>query len=248
MKRSFLALMLVFVCLFGLLAGCKNDEAESTSSPTETTAVLEEGELAGILLVNAGASVEVMYDIEGSVLQVVGYGKKGLLVAEAFTHARGSDFEKIVGEIVQKSVENDYLSDAKDMIILKHIIGSALPTKDFLDDAVLAAYNAAQEATIIPVTTDELATNGYISSRKAAQILSEYLSLEDANTITGRYTPHEGVYFFSAEVDGENVYYTVDGANGDIATCSRAAYEKDYYVAYGPEDNLDDYYEEIPTE
>lgn len=248
MKKSILALLLVFACLLGLLAGCKTDkQKEETTSPTETTAALQEGELAGILLVNAGASMEIMYDIKGSVLQVEGYGENGLALTEDYAHVRGDSVTKTVTSIVKKCVKKDYLPEG-DLIIIKHIIGSASPKKTFLEDAVMAALKAAENANIIAVTTDDLDSNGYISSTKAAAILAQYLNLEDGNAIQGRYTAHAGVYYFTAEIDGVDVYYTVDGANGDIASCSSGDYEKDFYVAYGPEDLQEDYEGEIPVQ
>lgn len=245
MKKSILTTLLIFTLVLGLFAGCAVSDPADTYVPAETTAPLEENETAGILVVNAGAPVEVMYDKDGSVLQVIGYGEKGLALAEDFTHVRGAECKEIIEQIVAAATEKEYVSEAGNYIVLRLVIDSALPYKLFTDDAVIAAYNANKDAKILLVNTEELDSNGYIAPERAAQLLNEYLSLEDPNGIKGRYTVHAGVYYFSTEVAGANVYYTVDAYDGTVTPCSSGDYEKDYYVAYGPEDLEEDYTEEI---
>lgn len=249
MKKSILTIMLIFTLILGLFAGCAiSDPADTYAPTTETTTPPDDGDIAGILVVNAGAPVEVMYDKDGSVLQVLGYGEKGSILAEDFTHVEGAECKEIVEQIVAAATEKEYVSDAGNYIVLRLIIDSALPYELFTDDAVIAAYNANKDAKILSVTTQELDSRGYIAPEKAAQLLTEYLSLEDFDGIQGRYTVHDGVYYFSTQVEGAYVYYTVDAYDGTVTPCSSDDYEKDYYVAYGPEDPEESYEEELPPE
>ena len=247
MKKSVLSLVLVFVCVLGLMAGCVSEEPIQTTAPIETTQDLKDGELAGILLVNAGASVEIMYDINGIVTQVAGYGANGLIIGSEYKFEEGIEVDTAVQEIVALCVEKEFIPKAENVIVLKQIIDSALPTENFLDDAVIAAYNGCQDTPIVIVTNENLDSNGYINSEKAEEILCEALALHDTSTIAGRYTTHAGLYYFTAKVNDQDVYYTVDATSGDVVPCSAGDYEKDIYIAYGPEDLQGEYPEEEPT-
>ena len=241
MKKTILSLILAFVCLLGLMAGCAAEEPVQTTAPIETTQDLKDGELAGILLVNAGASVEIMYDINGIVTKVAGYGANGLIISEIYNFEENTKADTAIQEIVALCVEKEFIPKAENVIVLKQIVDSALPTKNFLDDAIVAAYHGCQDTPIVLVTNEDLDANGYINSEKAEEILCEALALHDTSTIAGRYTIHAGLYYFTAKVNEKNVYYTVDATNGDVVPCSVGDYEKDIYVAYSEEDLQPDY-------
>lgn len=238
MKKSLIAVLLAAVLLVSILPGCKKTEANKTTNPT----VIDNNDIAGIIMVNAGAPVEVMYNSSGSVLLIEGFGEKGLALASTLQSCVGTPCADAVYNVITKTREGNFLPINASTVILKYTKDSMIPDDTFINNVLGYAQNAIPGLTITQVLDKDLDSRGYIGADKAKELLELYLASAVIPKIDGQLKPTKGVYYLSASIDKELSYYTLNAITGDISPCTKEDYENDYYSIYIDEE--EEFYQE----
>ena len=232
MKKSFLTVLLAAILLLSILPGCKNTEATETTVPV----VVDNNDIAGVIMVNAGAPVEIMYDSTGSVLLIEGYGEKGLALATTLRGYVGISCADAVYNVITKSREGKHLPINTSTVILKFAKDSVIPDDTFINNVLDKAQTAIPGLPITQIIDKDLDTSGYIGADKATELLELYLASPVIPEINGRLKPTKGIYYLSASIEKELSYYTLNAITGDIAPCTKEDYENDYYSIYTDEE------------
>ena len=238
MKKSLLAVLLITALLISILPGCKNTE----STETTNSAVVDANDIAGSVLINAGAVVEIMYNSAGTVLQIEGIGKDGLTVAPSLQNCSGMSCANAAYEVIIKCADNKYLPTNAQTVLVKFVKDSVIPHDNFITDVASKAQEALPNIPITQVRSEDLDSRGYIGADKIKDLLELYLASPVVPTFEGSLKPANGVYFLCANIDNTLSYYTVNAVTGEIADCSQADYEMDFYSIHIDEE------EELPQE
>ncbi|MBO5837035.1 MAG: hypothetical protein J6Q92_03985 [Oscillospiraceae bacterium] len=238
MNKKLIAIILAIVIVttavvLGVVLGGK--KGDTTDTPKETT-IPAKGELAGIVLLNAGGSVEILYDVDGLVMSVAGFGANGIELAKEMDTAVGKPCKDIVGVLTEKAVKLDYVTAETKMIVVKEGVDSYLPTKDFLDGCVDAVKAAAEGINIVLLTEKDMNPNGNISLESCQVLLKKYLNLSGDVTFDGPMKPYGSKYYLSTKYLEDTVYYTVDASDGTIKTCSKTDFEMVSTMGFLPEE------------
>ncbi len=237
MKRKILAIFLVAVVILGVLAGCgKKKTATNDTAETTVETTLAKDELAGILLLNVGGAVEILYNVDGAVLSVAGFGTNGIELAKEMDTAVGTTCQQTVRTLTEKAVNLGYVDENTKVVVLKQGIDSILPTKDFLDKCVSEVQALVENAKIVKIATDDLATNGYISLEAAEKLLKTYLNLSGDVTFDGPMKAIGSKYYLSTQYLDDIVYYSVDASSGAIAVCPKDDFEMVVEFGFLPEE------------
>ena len=240
MNKKILAIILAVVIVttavvLGVVLGGKDKDSGTTDNSVETT-IPAKGELAGIVLLNAGGSVEILYDVDGLVMNVAGFGANGTELAKEMDTAVGKPCKDIVGVITKKAVTLGYVSAETKMIVVKEGVGSYLPTEDFMDTCVDAVKAQAEGIDIMLLTKKDLSSNGYICLESCQVLLKKYLNLSGDVTFDGPATPYGSKYYLSTKYLEDTVYYTVDASDGTIQKCSKEDFEMVSTMGFLPEE------------
>lgn len=226
MKKKILAILLVMTVLLGLFAGCGKSETPDGSSPAG--AASDNKEVAGMLLLNVGGAVEIMYNSDGAALRVDGYGENGTAIAGAVDYEGaiiGASCVEAVGIVAQKAMDAGYINDDTKTVLIKQVIDSALPEEDFLNKCVAEMEKRVPDANVFLATEKELDNNGYLALGAAENLLKLHLSMSGDVTFDGPLTPLAGKYYLSTQYQETVVYYVVDATDGSIVSCTAEDYK-----------------------
>lgn len=237
MNKKIIAIILAVVVVtvavvLGVVLG--NKTPEDTKAPEGTT--LGKDEMAGIVLLNAGGSVEILYDVDGLVMNVAGFGANGMELATDMDTAVGKPCKDIVGVITQKAVDLGYVTEKTKMIVIKDSAGSYLPTEDFLELCAAEVKKIAENIDVVVMGAKDLNPNGYICLESCQVLLKKHLNLSGDVTFDGPTTPYGSKYYLSTKYLEDTVYYTVDASDGTIKVCSKADFEAISTMGFLPED------------
>ena len=248
MKKSILAIMLIAALLACVLPGCKNAEPDETTE----SIVVEDDDIAGSILINAGAVVEIMYDKTGKVLQIEGIGEKGVAITPYLQQYLLSPSTEAVYNVIAACIEKGHLPKDAFTVLVKYVKDSVIPDDNFIKGIADNAQTAADLIPITQVQKEDLDDSGYIGADKVKELLELYLASSIVPSFQGKLTPTNGVYYLCASIDEALSYYTVDAVTGDIASCTQQDYENDYYSIYVEEEEeftqAETYIEETITE
>lgn len=226
MKKNVLAILLVMTVLLGLLAGCNKKETPDGSSPTG--AASDNKEVAGMLLLNVGGAVEIMYNSDGAALRVDGYGVNGSAIASAVDYEGatiGASCVEAVGIVTQKAIDAGYINDDTKTVLIKLVIDSVLPEEDFLNKCVAEMEKLVPDATVFLATEKEQDNNGYLALGAAQNLLKLHASMSGDVTFDGPLAPLAGKYYLSTQYQETVVYYAVDATDGSITSCTADEYK-----------------------
>lgn len=237
MNRKILAIFLVAILALGIFAGCGKKKTETnTTEGTTTETTLGKDELAGIVLINVGGSVEILYNVDGAVLSVAGFGEHGIELAKEMDTAVGTACKDTVRVITEKAVDLGYVDKDTKMIVVKEGVGSILPTEDFLDNCVSEIESLVKDANVVLISADELENNGYINLGAAQNLLKMYLSMSGDVTFDGPLSVKGSKYYLSTKYLDDTVYYSVDASDGTIKPCSKEDFEMISTMGFLPEE------------
>ena len=232
MKKSFLTALLAATLLLSILPGCNNTKTTEETSPI----VSDNNDIAGVIMVNAGAPVEIMYDSTGSVLLIEGYGEKGLALASTLRGYVGIPCADAVYDVITKTIDGNFIPENASTVVLKFAKDSVIPDDAFTNNVLSKAQNAIPGLTVSQILDADLDSSGYISADKAKELLKLYVAPALPSEIEGKLKPTNSNYFLSASIDKALSYYTVNAITGDVSSCTKEDYENDYYSIYTDEE------------
>lgn len=222
MKKLF-AVCLACVMTLCLLAGCGNETAAPQTNPgtnDETTPVVKDPTPAGMLLLSAGASLNVSYDADGLVLKIDGNNETGIELTEKYTDYLGKTCSVVVKELITASAEAGYLTPHDKNIVIKQALRSQLPTEFFLEtietEAKAAAEAAGSTAAVALIDESILDEHGYITLATVKALLSSHLGVAQLDKYYGGAVPIDGFYICTVEVAGVRSYHKIDAVTGLI--------------------------------
>ena len=215
--KKFLTVLMSAVLLLGILAGCNTNQPSGTDA---TGSAVSTPVAAGMLVLNANASVNISYDDEGLVLNVEGADDDGSSLAGEYTDYLGKSCSEAVCDLIGNSKVVGFLNDEANYVMIKLAVGSALPGATFLEtiqkDAEAAIAQAESNAKLVFLTEENLDDEGYINLESAKQLMLAHLALESFDTLDGTTEPINGVYGFAVtagELEGD---FIVDAVTGDV--------------------------------
>ena len=215
--KKFLAVLMSAVLLLGILAGCNADQPAGTDT---TDGAVSTPMAAGMLVLNANASVNISYDDDGLVLDVEGIDDDGSSLAGEYTDYLGKSCSEAVCDLIGNSKVVGYLSNEANYVMIKLAMDSALPGATFLEtiqkDAEAAIAQAQSNAKLVFLTEENLDDEGYINLESAKQLLLAHLALESFDTLDGTTEPINGVYGFAVTAGALEGDFMVDAVTGVV--------------------------------
>lgn len=212
--KKILALGLCFCLLLGVLAGCgakDNNETVPVSNDHEVS------EIAGTVLLNVNACVEISFDDEGTVLNVQEVDHDGHELLADFAGYLQMSCKEVVKDLVTASCDLELLTDEFNHIVIKEKPGSKLPGETFLADLAAAAEEAAEIAvSTIIITAQEQDAEGNILAKKAYDVLQSALHVDKFDLVESDETLSDGVYTFQVSAGPIEGIYLVEAATGYV--------------------------------
>lgn len=234
-----LVLALCAVMLIGVLSGCGDNDS---SDPTTGT-VPEVAEIAGTIMLNVNACVEISYDSEGLVLNVQEVDHDGHELLADYTGYLGTPCLEVVKELTEHSVNMDLLTNEFNHIVIKQLPGAKLPTETFLEDLGAAAKAAAGITVAVSIVTEaDLDADGNISAKKAYDLLHNALFVAEFDLIESNEELIDGAYEFHIVTGHLDGGYIVEAATGYV-------YEGEVVIDDESQNADDEYqeYEDVTT-
>lgn len=235
-KKTIAIIVAVILVTVAVVVGVIVGSKPKDTTPTKETTIPAKGELAGIVLLNAGGSVEILYDVDGLVMSVAGFGENGTELAKDMDTAVNQPCADIVGALTKKALDLGYINEKTKMIVVKEGIGSYLPTENFLDSCVAKVKEYAEGIDIMLMTTKDMNPNGYLSIESCQVLLKKYLNLSGDVTFDGPVNPSGSKYYMSTKYLEDTVYYTVDASDGTIKKCPKEDFEMISSMGFLPEE------------
>ena len=223
--KKLLAIFLSAILLLGIFAGCSNQ----TDDPISTENTVPTPIAAGMLVLNAGASVNISYDSDGLVLNVEGADESGSVVVGEYLDYLGKATSDAVCDLIGLCGLSGYLNAENGFVLIKQAMGSALPSDTFLETIATDAESAVKEyspARVLLFTEENLDKDGYINLESAEQLLLAHLVLDSFDTLAGSTEPVEGLYGFAVTASDMEARFIVDAVTG--AVCEGELDDVDY--------------------
>ena len=212
--KKILALSLCLCLVLGVLAGCgakDNNETVPGSNDHEVA------EIAGAVLLNANACVEISFDSEGTVLNVQEVDHDGHELLADFAGYLQMSCKEVVKDLVTASCDLELLTNEFNHIVIKEKPGSKLPGETFLADLAAAAEEAAEiSVSTIVVTAQEQDAEGNILAKKAYDVLQSALHVDKFDLVESDETLSDGVYTFNVSAGTVEGIYLVEAATGYV--------------------------------
>lgn len=217
--KKFLAVLMTAILLLGILAGC-NTNTDTPSGTEGTGENLSTPVAAGMLVLNANATVNISYDADGLVLNVEGADDDGSILAGEYEDYLGKSCSDAVCDLIHNSKLSGFLTAEVSYIMIKQAVGSALPGATFLEtiqkDAEAALTEAESTAKVVLLTEENLDEDGYIDLESAKQLMLAYLALDSFDTLDGTVAPINGMYGFAVTAGHLEGDFIVDAVTGDV--------------------------------
>ena len=215
--KKILAVLMSSILLLGILAGC------NTEQPTGTDATgngVSTPITAGMLVLNANASVNISYDADGLVLNIEGADNEGSSLAGEYPDYLGKSCSDIICDLIGNSITAGFLNNESNYVMIKQVVGSALPGTTFLEtigkDAEAAIGSAGSNATLILLTEENLDDEGFIDLASAKQLMLGHLGLDSFDSLDGTTAPLNGLYGFTVTAGDLEGDYIIDAITGDV--------------------------------
>ena len=206
-----------------LLAGC-NKAPDTQTTPATTDPVVKNPTPVGMLILSAGASVNISYDADGMVLKLSGNNEEGNQLTEDYTDYLGKSCSAVAKELVEAAEKAGYLTLDIKNIVIKQSIRSQLPGEFFLEtieNEVKAAVSAAgSTAAVTVIGEDGLDGNGYLTLATVKALLCIELGVEQLDKYYGDKVPNNGIFICTAEVAGVQSYHKIDAVTGLITAAT----------------------------
>lgn len=213
--KKILAVLMSAMLLLGILAGCNAEPAATDPTNKVSTPIA-----AGMLVLNAEASINISYDADGLVLNIEAADDNGSIVAGEYDAFLGKTCTDAVCDLITGANRSGFLTEESTYIMIKQALGSALPGSTFLEtivkdaEATLAA--AGLDAVVILVTEENLDENGYIDLETAKALMLAYIARDSFDTLDGTTAPIDGAYGFAVTVGDMEGHYIIDAVTGDV--------------------------------
>lgn len=202
-----------------LLTACNKTPATQTT-PATTDPVIKDPTPVGMLILNAGASMNISYDVDGMVLKLSGNNEEGTQLSENYADYLGKSCSAAAKELVEASAKAGYLTPNVKNIVIKQSIRSQLPGEFFLEtieNEVKAAASAAGSTAAITVIDESgLDGKGYLTLATVKALLCNELGVEQLDKYYGDRVPNDGIFICTAEVAGVQSYHKIDAVTGLI--------------------------------
>lgn len=226
--KKMLALLLSAIMIIGLLAACGDDISKGdtklpvgTDEGTQTTAPVTTF-TTGELTVNAGAAFVITFDAQGLVLRIDGADERYKEFLEFLyddSALVGTSCADALGEIIKSAAVKGYLSEAG-FVAIKQDHKTGLPDPAFLENVQRSAQKAldaaAPEVALVMITAEQLDANGMIGLPTAKVLVEKFLGVESLTNFDGTSEPINGVYSFTAGVDGREEQVLVNAVIGSV--------------------------------
>lgn len=226
--KKMLALLLSAIMIIGLLAACGDDISKGdtklpvgTDEGTQTTAPVTTF-TTGELTVNAGAAFVITFDAQGLVLRIDGADERYKEFQEFLNDDSaliGTSCADALGEIIKSAAVKGYLSEAG-FVAIKQDHKTGLPDPAFLENVQRSAQKAldaaAPEVALVMITAEQLDANGMIGLPTAKVLVEKFLGGESLTNFDGTSEPINGVYSFTAGVDGREEQVLVNAVIGSV--------------------------------
>ena len=237
--KKILAVLMSAMLLLGILAGC-NAEPPATDPTNKVSTPVA----AGMLVLNAEATVNISYDADGLVLDIEAADDNGSIVVGEYEGFLGKTCSDAVCDLISGANRSGFLTEESTYIMIKQALGSALPGSTFLEtivkDAEAALTAAGLDAAVVLVTAENLDENGYIDLETAKALMLAYIARDSFDTLDGTTAPIDGAYGFAVTAGDLEGSYIIDAVTGDV-------FEGELEGAF--EEEIDDETnEELPTE
>ena len=208
-----LALALCAVMLIGVLSGCGNNDS---TDPTTGT-IPKVAEIAGTIMLNVNACVEISYDSEGLVLNIQEVDHDGHELLADYSGYLGTPCVEVVKELTEHSVNIELLTKEFNHIVIKQLPGAKLPTATFLEDLGAAAKTAAGITVAVSIVTEaDLDADGNITAKKAYDLLQNALFITKFDLVESTEELIDGAYEFQIVAGHLEGGYIVEAATGYV--------------------------------
>lgn len=238
--KKILAVLMSAMLLLGILAGC-NAEPPATDPTNKVSTPIA----AGMLVLNAEASINISYDADGLVLDIEAADDNGSIVVGEYEGFLGKTCSDAVCDLIAGANRSGFLTEESTYIMIKQALGSALPGSTFLEtivkDAEAALTEAGLDAAVVLVTAENLDENGYIDLETAKALMLAYIARDSFDTLDGTTAPIDGAYGFAVTAGDLEGNYIVDAVTGDV-------FEGELEGAFEEEDMDGGDIEDLPTE
>lgn len=228
MKKRILTYILPLALLFALsLSGCRTTE----------TGVLPK-EIYGTILISLNPEIEIEYDREGLVTDVLGLNDDGKFISSEQDDLIGKPCKIALAMLIEDIFEAGYFSSDVGgpgrTIVLKLEKGSVYH-KGFLDALEESVFETAAacglQTITISIDEDDLLENGLIDEQTAEDLVLHHLQLPSANliesalegeTYTMEFTSNDKTFQYEVDAVTGKVLQVIDAETGLIscACCS----------------------------
>ena len=240
--KKLLAILLSVLLVLGLFAGCGDDAAAdatnaanggsanggSNGGSTNTTS-----NPYGALMLNANAAVEITFDKDGMVLDVLPSNEQGNILLGEYEGFLGSTCSEVVCELIGNSALAGFLAPEVNYIMIRQIKDAQLPNENFLEDIAKDAQaeldRIESTAVLVVLSAEDLDGDGYINLESAKELMLAAMALKEFDVLIGTDAPIDGKYSFHMTADTTEEYLIIDAVTGDVypGTMDEVDYEQD---------------------
>ena len=254
LRKKLLSAVSVFMMTTALLSGC---QAQTTNNPSNNETVGTELKDTGILILSVNPEIQIEYDKDGKVLNLIGKNEDGKTIVAEYQDYIGKDCETVINDLIVKINEAGYFVDDidgnKKNIILQIEPGSVLPNDHFLTDMSTSTQEAVKNLSltsgIVTIDSDDYdaayAKNGqpspYITLEKAHEIALTQANVNAADVVFDdrEFDHDDGVAVFELEfaANGVEYEYDIDAVTGKVLKAQHHSIDNYNDTDYGPNNN-----------
>ena len=224
--KKLLAVALAAVLMLSLFACGKKDEYQPTDDAAEEIAQnLINGE-AGRLTIYAEADMQIVYDKDGDILDIIALSTIAEEIVNAYDFAE-KDTSLAVKELIDSIVDLEIVI-SKGYVMIRQEPGSATPNDTFLKDIHEEAKQNKAELSIVLLSAEELDANGYFSAEIAVDILTAQVPTVEGSVFNCSDEPIGGSYqIFCTDSANITTEYAVGAIDGSIVLMENSNQEEE---------------------